>query len=53
MEYAELLAGRRSTRRFDTDRDVPDDVLARCELMQDIGQTATTIQKMWEEIKAK
>jgi spermidine/putrescine-binding protein len=32
---------------------VPDDVLARCELMQDIGQTATTIEKMWEEIKAK
>ena len=29
MEYAELLAGRRSTRRFDTDRDVPDDVLER------------------------
>jgi len=29
MEYAALLAGRRSTRRFDTDRDVPDDVLER------------------------
>jgi nitroreductase len=29
MEYASLLAGRRSTRRFDTDRDVPDDVLER------------------------
>lgn len=28
MEFAELLAGRRSTRRFDTERDVPDDVLA-------------------------
>ena len=27
MEYSELLAGRRSTRRFDTSRDVPDDVL--------------------------
>jgi nitroreductase len=27
MEYSALLAGRRSTRRFDTDRDVPDDVL--------------------------
>jgi spermidine/putrescine-binding protein len=32
---------------------VPDDVLARCELMQDIGQAATTIEKMWEEIRAK
>ena len=29
MEYSPLLAGRRSTRRFDTDRDVPDDVLER------------------------
>jgi nitroreductase len=29
MEYADLLAGRRSTRRFDTERDVPDDVLER------------------------
>jgi nitroreductase len=29
MEYSALLAGRRSTRRFDTDRDVPDDVLER------------------------
>jgi nitroreductase len=29
MEYRDLLAGRRSTRRFDTGRDVPDDVLAR------------------------
>ncbi len=29
MEYTELLAGRRSTRRFDTSRDVPDDVLER------------------------
>ncbi|HYH51938.1 MAG TPA: nitroreductase family protein [Acidimicrobiia bacterium] len=29
MEYSELLAGRRSTRRFDTGRDVPDDVLER------------------------
>jgi nitroreductase len=29
MEYAELLAGRRSTRRFDTSRDVPDDLLER------------------------
>lgn len=29
MDYADLLAGRRSTRRFDTDRDVPDDVLER------------------------
>jgi nitroreductase len=29
MEYAALLAGRRSTRRFDTGRDVPDDVLER------------------------
>lgn len=29
MEYAELLAGRKSTRRFDTGRDVPDDVLER------------------------
>lgn len=29
MEYAELLAGRRSTRRFDTARDVPDGVLER------------------------
>ena len=29
MEFAELLAGRRSTRRFDTGRDVPDDVLER------------------------
>jgi nitroreductase len=29
MEYAALLAGRRSTRRFDTARDVPDDVLER------------------------
>jgi nitroreductase len=27
MEYADLLAGRRSTRRFDTGRDVPDDLL--------------------------
>jgi len=27
MEYTDLLAGRRSTRRFDTTRDVPDDVL--------------------------
>jgi nitroreductase len=27
MEYSALLAGRRSTRRFDTARDVPDDVL--------------------------
>jgi nitroreductase len=29
MEYAELLAGRRSTRRFDTSRDVPDVALER------------------------
>jgi nitroreductase len=29
MEYGELLAGRTSTRRFDTTRDVPDDVLER------------------------
>ncbi len=29
MEYSALLAGRRSTRRFDTGRDVPDDVLER------------------------
>ena len=29
MDYSELLARRRSTRRFDTGRDVPDDVLAR------------------------
>jgi nitroreductase len=29
MDYSALLAQRRSTRRFDTDRDVPDDVLAR------------------------
>ena len=29
MEYTELLAGRRSTRRFDTSRDVPEDVLER------------------------
>jgi len=29
MEYAALLAGRRSTRRFDTGRDVADDVLER------------------------
>lgn len=29
MEYTELLAGRRSTRRFDTGRDIPDDVLER------------------------
>lgn len=29
MDYAELLAGRRSTRRFDTTRDIPDDVLKR------------------------
>src|SRR5437588_4044437 len=29
MEYADLLAGRRSTRRFDTGRDVPDEVLER------------------------
>jgi nitroreductase len=29
MEYAALLAQRRSTRRFDTDRDVPGDVLER------------------------
>ncbi|HYT39270.1 MAG TPA: nitroreductase family protein [Acidimicrobiia bacterium] len=29
MDYAELLAGRRSTRRFDTSRDVPDEVLER------------------------
>jgi len=29
MEFGELLAGRRSTRRFDTGRDVPDDVLER------------------------
>jgi nitroreductase len=29
MEYTELLAGRRSTRRFDTSRDVPDEVLER------------------------
>jgi len=27
MEFADLLAGRRSTRRFDTGRDVPDEVL--------------------------
>jgi nitroreductase len=27
MEYADLLAGRRSTRHFDTGRDVPDDLL--------------------------
>lgn len=27
MQYADLLAGRRSTRHFDTGRDVPDDVL--------------------------
>jgi nitroreductase len=29
MEYADLLANRRSTRRFDTGRDVPDEVLER------------------------
>src|SRR5258708_36137411 len=29
MEYTDLLAGRRSTRRFDTGRDVPDEVLER------------------------
>src|SRR5438552_19164394 len=29
MEYAHLLAGRRSTRRFDTNRDAPDDVIER------------------------
>jgi nitroreductase len=29
MEYSARLAGRRSTRRFDTGRDVPDDVLER------------------------
>jgi len=29
MEYGALLAGRRSTRRFDPGRDVPDDVLER------------------------
>jgi nitroreductase len=29
MEYADLLAGRRSTRRFDTTRDVPDALLDR------------------------
>lgn len=29
MDYSELLAGRRSTRRFDTTRDIPDDVLKR------------------------
>jgi nitroreductase len=29
MQYSELLAGRRSTRRFDTTRDVPDEVLER------------------------
>jgi nitroreductase len=29
MDYADLLAGRRSTRRFDPGRDVPDDVLER------------------------
>ena len=29
MDYADLLAGRRSTRRFDTGRDVPDAVLER------------------------
>jgi nitroreductase len=29
MDYTELLAVRRSTRRFDTTRDIPDDVLKR------------------------
>jgi nitroreductase len=29
MDFTELLAGRRSTRRFDTGRDVPDEVLER------------------------
>jgi nitroreductase len=29
MDFAELLAGRRSTRRFDTGRDIPDEVLDR------------------------
>lgn len=29
MEYAELLAGRRSTRRFDPSRDIPDALLER------------------------
>src|SRR5581483_1059523 len=29
MDYADLLAGRRSTRRFDTTRDIPEDVLER------------------------
>ncbi len=29
MEYTDLLADRRSTRRFDTGRDVPDEVLER------------------------
>ncbi|HEV8624678.1 MAG TPA: nitroreductase family protein, partial [Acidimicrobiia bacterium] len=29
MEYGDLLAGRRSTRRFDTSRDVPDALLER------------------------
>ena len=29
MDYTELLAARRSTRRFDTTRDIPDDVLKR------------------------
>ena len=29
MEYTELLAGRRSTRHFDTSREVPDELLER------------------------
>ena len=29
MEYTELLAGRRSTRHFDTSREIPDDLLER------------------------
>jgi nitroreductase len=29
MDFAQLLAGRRSTRRFDTSRDIPDEVLQR------------------------
>jgi spermidine/putrescine-binding protein len=32
---------------------VPDEVLAHCELMQDLGQTAPMMEKMWEEIRAK
>ena len=37
----------------DTNIYAPDDVLKRCELMEDIGAAAPLLDKLWTQIKAK